>query len=172
MISNCSNNYGPYQFPEKLIPLIILNAIEGKPLPVYGEGTNVRDWLYVEDHADGLITLLQRGRPGEKYNFGGDSERTNLEVVKTICRIVDRVAPAPRPRESLITFVQDRPGHDLRYAIDATKARRELGWAPRGNFDDRIEQTVLWYLENHAWWQPSRATVYKGERLGLAQAQL
>ncbi|WP_424627925.1 dTDP-glucose 4,6-dehydratase [Bradyrhizobium sp. SYSU BS000235] len=172
IVSNCSNNYGPYQFPEKLIPLIILNAIEGKPLPVYGQGTNVRDWLYVEDHAEGLITLLSNGRPGEKYNFGGDSERTNLEVVERICSTLDDVSPGPQPRRSLIKFVADRPGHDLRYAIDASKAHRELGWRPRQTFDDGIEKTVHWYLENNAWWGPSRQTVYKGERLGLAEASL
>lgn len=172
IVSNCSNNYGPYQFPEKLIPLIILNAIEGKPLPVYGEGTNVRDWLYVEDHAEGLITLLSNGRPGEKYNFGGESERTNLEVVERICSTLDEVSPGLQPRRSLIKFVADRPGHDLRYAIDASKAHRELGWRPRQTFDDGIEKTVQWYLENNAWWGPSRQTVYKGERLGLAEASL
>lgn len=172
IVSNCSNNYGPYQFPEKLIPLIILNAIEGKPLPVYGQGTNVRDWLYVEDHAEGLITLLSKGRPGEKYNFGGDSERTNLEVVERICSALDEVIPNAQPRRSLIKFVADRPGHDLRYAIDASKSHRELGWSPRQTFDEGIEKTVHWYLENNAWWGPSRRTVYKGERLGLAEASL
>jgi dTDP-glucose 4,6-dehydratase len=172
IVSNCSNNYGPYQFPEKLIPLIILNAIEGKSLPVYGQGTNVRDWLYVEDHAEGLITLLSNGRPGEKYNFGGDSERTNLEVVEQICSTLDEARPSPQPRRSLIKFVADRPGHDLRYAIDASKAHRELGWRPRQTFDDGIQKTVHWYLENNAWWGPSRQTVYKGERLGLAEASL
>lgn len=172
IVSNCSNNYGPYQFPEKLIPLVILNAIEGKALPVYGQGTNVRDWLYVEDHAEGLITLLSKGQPGEKYNFGGDSERTNLEVIERICSTLDEVNPASQPRRSLIKFVADRPGHDLRYAIDASKAHRELGWRPRQTFDDGIEKTVHWYLENNAWWGPSRQTVYKGERLGLAEASL
>jgi dTDP-glucose 4,6-dehydratase len=170
IVSNCSNNYGPYQFPEKLIPLIILNAIEGKSLPVYGQGTNVRDWLYVEDHAEGLITLLTRGQPGEKYNFGGDSERTNLEVVERICATVDGIIPHTEPRRSLIKFVADRPGHDLRYAIDASKAHRELGWKPCQTFEDGIEKTVHWYIENGAWWGPSRETVYKGERLGLAEA--
>lgn len=170
IVSNCSNNYGPYQFPEKLIPLTILNGIEGKPLPVYGRGTNVRDWLYVDDHADGLITLLTNARPGEKYNFGGNSERTNLDVVELICDILDRVMPAPEERRSLIKFVADRPGHDLRYAIDASKARRELGWAPRGTFEHGIEQTVRWYLDNRAWWAPSRTHVYTGERLGLVHA--
>lgn len=170
IVSNCSNNYGPYQFPEKLIPLIILNGIEGRPLPVYGRGSNIRDWLYVDDHADGLITLLKCGRPGEKYNFGGNSERTNLDVVELICDILDRVMPAAEERRSLIKFVADRPGHDLRYAIDASKARRELGWAPKGTFEKGIEQTVRWYLDNEAWWAPSRTHVYKGERLGLVRA--
>lgn len=170
MVSNCSNNYGPYQFPEKLIPLIILNAIEGKPLPVYGQGSNVRDWLYVDDHAEGLIALLRRGRPGEKYNFGGDCERTNLSVVELICDVLDRTVPRADLRRSLIRFVTDRPGHDQRYAIDASKAHRELGWAPRKTFEDGIKRTIDWYLENRAWWEPSRAEVYKGERLGLAEA--
>ncbi|ABE63800.1 dTDP-glucose 4,6-dehydratase [Nitrobacter hamburgensis X14] len=170
IISNCSNNYGPYQFPEKLIPLAILNAIECKPLPIYGRGRNVRDWLYVDDHADGLIALLRCGSPGEKYNFGGNSERTNLEVVELICDTLDCMMPAPDERRSLIRFVADRPGHDLRYAIDASKARRELGWAPKGTFEKGIEQTVHWYLDNRSWWAPSRAHVYKGERLGLVRA--
>jgi dTDP-glucose 4,6-dehydratase len=170
MVSNCSNNYGPCQFPEKLIPLIILNAIEGKPLPVYGQGSNVRDWLYVDDHAEGLIALLRRGRPGEKYNFGGDCERTNLSVVELICDVLDRTVPRADLRRSLIRFVTDRPGHDQRYAIDASKAHRELGWAPRKTFEDGIKRTIDWYLENRAWWEPSRAEVYKGERLGLAEA--
>jgi dTDP-glucose 4,6-dehydratase len=172
IVSNCSNNYGPYQFPEKLIPLIILNAIEGKSLPVYGQGTNVRDWLYVEDHAEGLITLLTHGKPGEKYNFGGDSERTNLEVVERICAVLDGMIPGPEPRRSLIRFVTDRPGHDLRYAIDASKAHRELGWKPHQTFEDGIEKTVHWYLENSVWWAQSRTTTYRGERLGLAETQL
>lgn len=171
IVSNCSNNYGPYQFPEKLIPLSILNAIEGGRLPVYGRGSNVRDWLYVNDHAEGLIALLKQGRPGEKYNFGGNCERTNLDVVELICDILDRTNPGPQLRRSLITFVTDRPGHDLRYAIDASKAHRELGWTPRVIFEDGIEQTVNWYLENRAWWEPSRVKVYKGERLGLAEVQ-
>jgi dTDP-glucose 4,6-dehydratase len=171
IISNCSNNYGPYQFPEKLIPLTILNALEGKSLPVYGDGCNVRDWLYVDDHAKGLIALLERGRPGEKYNFGGDSERTNLAVVELICDILDRIAPMQRSRRSLISFVTDRPGHDLRYAIDASKARRELQWEPHQTFETGIEQTVRWYLDNRTWWEPLRAGVYSGERLGLAEVR-
>jgi dTDP-glucose 4,6-dehydratase len=172
VISNCSNNYGPCQFPEKLIPLAILNALEGKPIPVYGDGSNVRDWLYVDDHVRGLIAVLERGRPGEKYNLGGDSERTNLAVVHTICDIVDKLAPQKRTRRSLVTFVADRPGHDLRYAIDATKADRELGWQPQETFDSGLERTIRWYLENRSWWEPVRQRVYGGERLGLLQAGL
>lgn len=171
IISNCSNNYGPYQFPEKLIPLTILNAIEGRPLPVYGDGSNVRDWLYVDDHAEGLIALLKSGQPGEKYNFGGNSERTNLDVVELICDILDRLVPAPGRRRSLITFVRDRPGHDLRYAIDASKARRELGWVPSKTFEDGMAQTVRWYLESRAWWEAPRIHVYGGTRLGLPKMQ-
>ena len=167
IISNCSNNFGPYQFPEKLIPLTILSALEGKSLPVYGDGSNVRDWLYVDDHARGLITLMAHGRVGEKYNFGGDSERANLAVVHLICDVLDHLAPTIRPRRSLVTFVTDRPGHDLRYAIDASKARRELGWEPQQSFERGIEQTVRWYLDNRAWWEPIRANVYSGQRLGL-----
>ena len=169
IISNCSNNYGPYQFPEKLIPLTILNAIEGKPLPVYGTGSNIRDWLYVDDHAEGLISLLTRGRPGEKYNFGGNSERSNLDVVELICDVVDRMVPRRAKTRSLITFVKDRPGHDLRYAIDASKARRELGWKPSKTFEEGIAQTVQWYLESRAWWEAPRLHVYGGTRLGLLE---
>ena len=168
IVSNCSNNYGPYQFPEKLIPLTILNALDCKSLPVYGKGTNVRDWLHVDDHARGLIMLLERGQPGEKYNFGGDSERTNLSVVELICDILDRLSPVERPRRSLIRFVTDRPGHDLRYAIDASKARQQLGWSPQESFESGLERTIRWYLQNTAWWQPIREQVYGGERLGLA----
>ena len=167
LISNCSNNYGPYHFPEKLIPLIILNAVAGKPLPVYGKGANVRDWLYVEDHARALLTILERGRPGETYNVGGRNERTNIEVVQRICAILDRLSPAGRPHEKLITYVADRPGHDARYAIDATKLERELGWKAAESFDTGIEKTVAWYLANDWWWKPLRDKVYSGERLGL-----
>jgi dTDP-glucose 4,6-dehydratase len=169
IVSNCSNNYGPYQFPEKLIPLTILNAVEGKSVSVYGNGLNVRDWLHVDDHARGLIMLLDRGRPGEKFNFGGDSERTNLSVVELICDILDRILPDRRSRRSLISFVADRPGHDLRYAIDSSKARRDLNWSPRESFESGLERTVRWYLENRTWWQPIRERVYGGERLGLAE---
>jgi dTDP-glucose 4,6-dehydratase len=171
IISNCSNNYGPYQFPEKLIPLIILNAIEGKPLPVYGSGSNVRDWLYVDDHAEGLISLLTQGRPGEKYNFGGNSERSNLDVVELICDVLDQMVPGRPKMRSLIRFVKDRPGHDLRYAIDASKAHRELGWKPSKTFEEGIAQTVRWYLDSRAWWESPRSNVYGGARLGLPEMQ-
>lgn len=169
VISNCSNNYGPYQFPEKLIPLTILNAIEDKPLPVYGNGENVRDWLHVDDHAAGLIRLLSHGTPGQKYNFGGDSERTNLQVVGLICDLLDRMSPSGRSRRSLITFVPDRPGHDVRYAIDASKARRHLNWVPERTFEEGMEHTVEWYLKNRAWWERQRRSVYDGARLGLIE---
>jgi dTDP-glucose 4,6-dehydratase len=172
IISNCSNNYGPYQFPEKLVPLTILNAIEGKPLPVYGNGSNVRDWLYVDDHAEGLISLLTQGRPGEKYNFGGNSERSNLDVVELICDVLDRIVPGRAMTRSLIRFVKDRPGHDLRYAIDASKAHRELGWKPSKTFEEGIAQTVQWYLESRGWWEPARFNVYGGMRLGLPEIQI
>ena len=171
LISNCSNNYGPYHFPEKLIPLVILNAMHGKPLPVYGAGVNVRDWLYVEDHARALDLIVARGRIGEKYNVGGRNERRNIDVVRTICAILDRLKPAARPHAELITFVTDRPGHDARYAIDATKLETELGWKAQENFDTGIEKTVRWYLDNEWWWRPLRDKVYSGERLGvLAEA--
>jgi dTDP-glucose 4,6-dehydratase len=170
IVSNCSNNYGPRQFPEKLIPLTILKALAGEALPVYGDGANVRDWLHVEDHAAGLMALIERGRPGERYNFGGDSERTNLAVVEHICATLDRLVPAARPRRELIAFVTDRPGHDRRYAIDASKVRRELGWQPRQSFEAGLERTVRWYLDNRPWWEPLRARVYGGERLGLLEA--
>jgi dTDP-glucose 4,6-dehydratase len=167
VISNCSNNYGPYHFPEKLIPLIILNAIHGKPLPVYGAGANVRDWLYVDDHARALDLIVARGRIGEKYNVGGRNERRNIDVVRRICAILDEFHPAVRPHDSLISFVTDRPGHDLRYAIDATKLERELGWRAHETFESGIEKTVRWYLDNEWWWRPLRDKVYAGERLGV-----
>lgn len=170
IISNCSNNYGPYQFPEKLIPLMILKAIEAEPLPVYGNGANVRDWLYVSDHAEGLIRLLTHGRPGESYNFGGSSERSNLDVVQEIAAIYDDIASPSVPTRSLITFVADRPGHDLRYAIDASKAERELGWKPSVSFEEGLRKTVEWYVENGAWWASLRSGVYDGKRLGLLSA--
>jgi dTDP-glucose 4,6-dehydratase len=170
VISNCSNNYGPYHFPEKLIPLVILNALEGKPLPVYGNGSNVRDWLYVEDHARALHLVLTKGQLGEKYNVGGRNERTNLAVVEAICDTLDRLVPAGSSRRGLITFVADRPGHDRRYAIDASKLERELGWRARHDFDSGLAETVRWYLDNRAWWEPLRKGVYAGERLGLIAA--
>ena len=169
---NCSNNYGPYQFPEKLIPLMTINALEGKPLPVYGKGENVRDWLYVDDHADALWALLTKGRPGEVYNIGGESERRNIEVVEALCNLVDEIAgplPAHRSRRELIAFVADRPGHDLRYAMDATKIRRDLGWRPQETFDSGLRRTVQWYLEHEDWWRAILSERYSGERLGLAQ---
>jgi dTDP-glucose 4,6-dehydratase len=167
VISNCSNNYGPYHFPEKLIPLVILNAIHGKPLPVYGAGANVRDWLYVDDHARALDVIVTRGRIGEKYNVGGRNERRNIDVVRRICTILDELRPMPRPHDSLISYVTDRPGHDLRYAIDARKLQRELGWEASETFDSGIEKTVRWYLDNEWWWRPLREKVYAGERLGV-----
>jgi dTDP-glucose 4,6-dehydratase len=170
MVSNCSNNYGPYHFPEKLIPLIILKALEGQPLPVYGDGANVRDWLYVEDHARALATILERGRPGETYNVGGRNERRNIDVVRRICAIMDELRPAGAPHDRLITFVADRPGHDHRYAIDATKLETELGWRAQETFDTGIEKTVAWYLDRRDWWEPLRSGVYGGERLGLISA--
>ncbi len=167
IVSNCSNNYGPYHFPEKLIPLIILNALDERELPVYGDGSNVRDWLYVEDHASALSLILAKGRPGEKYNVGGHNERTNLEVVETICMLLDRPAPARRRHRELIRFVTDRPGHDARYAIDAKKTETELGWQAKESFDSGLAKTVRWYLANEAWWRPLRERRYAGERLGL-----
>jgi dTDP-glucose 4,6-dehydratase len=166
--TNCSNNYGPYHFPEKLIPLTILNALEGKPLPVYGRGENVRDWLHVEDHAEALLTVVERGRLGESYNIGGGAERRNLEVVEAICDLVDELAPRPGSRRELIRFVVDRPGHDLRYAIDASKIERELGWRPARDFASGLRETVRWYLENESWWRGVRSGAYRGERLGVA----
>lgn len=166
VVSNCSNNYGPYHFPEKLIPLTILNALAGERLPVYGKGENVRDWLYVEDHARALDLIAERGAAGETYNVGGRNERRNIDVVRQICSVLDQVAPANRPREELIEFVTDRPGHDARYAIDASKLERELGWRAQENFDTGIAKTVLWYLENEWWWRPLRER-YAGQRLGL-----
>jgi len=168
VVTNCSNNYGPYHFPEKLIPLMILNALEGKPLPVYGKGENVRDWLYVDDHAEALILAAEKGAPGESYNIGGWNERRNIDVVRAICALVDELAPDPviGSRDGLITYVADRPGHDLRYAIDASKIERDLGWRPAETFESGLRKTVLWYLENRTWWERIRSGVYRGERLG------
>jgi dTDP-glucose 4,6-dehydratase len=168
--ANCSNNYGPCQFPEKLIPLTILNAIEGKELPVYGDGRHVRDWLYVEDHVRALVLVLTKGRCGQRYNIGGRSERTNLEVVHAICDILDELTPAATPRRSLVRFVADRPGHDLRYAIDPGKIERELGWRAQESFATGLQKTVRWYVNNQSWWQPLRDGAYGGERLGLTDA--
>ncbi|MEH6488038.1 dTDP-glucose 4,6-dehydratase [Hyphomonas oceanitis] len=168
VVSNCSNNYGPYHFPEKLIPLVILNGLEGKPLPVYGTGSNVRDWLYVDDHARALSLIATKGRLGQTYNVGGRNERTNLQVVETICDTLDALLPTNTSRRELITFVADRPGHDQRYAIDATKLETELGWQAQENFETGLRKTVQWYIDNPAWWTPLRKSVYSGERLGLA----
>jgi len=173
IVTNCSNNYGPYQFPEKLIPLMILNAIEGKPLPVYGKGNQIRDWLHVEDHARALYAVVTEGAPGETYNIGGHNEKTNIEVVTTLCRILDELRPDHPPGvsryEELITYVADRPGHDLRYAIDAGKIKRELGWVPRETFDSGIRKTVQWYLDNPAWCTHVLDGSYQRERLGLLE---
>ncbi len=167
--TNCSNNYGPYQFPEKLIPLIILNALEGNPLPVYGKGENVRDWLYVDDHARALCLVLEQGELGETYNIGGHNEMTNMEVVQTLCSILDELLPTSKykPHNQLIKFVTDRPGHDLRYAIDANKIANTLGWKPQETFATGLRKTVQWYLDNQKWWQRVRDGSYQGERLGL-----
>jgi dTDP-glucose 4,6-dehydratase len=170
VVSNCSNNYGPYQFPEKLIPLMILNALESKLLPVYGDGSNVRDWLYVEDHAKALSLILQKGRPGETYNVGGRNERTNLEVVHGICAALDELSPEGRPHDRHISYVTDRPGHDHRYAIDASKLERELGWQAEETFSTGLAKTVQWYLGNDRWWRPLRQKVYAGERIGLIES--
>ncbi|SLW23082.1 dTDP-glucose 4,6-dehydratase [Klebsiella pneumoniae] len=171
VVTNCSNNYGPYHFPEKLIPLTILNALAGKPLPVYGNGEQIRDWLYVEDHARALYKVATEGKSGETYNIGGHNERKNIDVVRTICAILDKVV-AQKPGNithfaDLITFVTDRPGHDLRYAIDAAKIQRDLGWVPQETFESGIEKTVHWYLNNQTWWQRVLDGSYAGERLGL-----
>jgi dTDP-glucose 4,6-dehydratase len=168
--TNCSNNYGPYHFPEKLIPLVILNGLEGKPLPVYGTGENVRDWLYVDDHAKGLWAVLTKGRLGETYNIGGEAERANIDVVRTICDLLDELVPSDRPRRDLITFVADRPGHDARYAMDITKISSELGWRPQETFDSGLRSTVQWYLDNSPWWEAIRSGAYRGQRLGLGSA--
>jgi len=170
VLSNCSNNYGPFHFPEKLIPLVILNALHQLPLPVYGEGVNVRDWLYVEDHARALELVVRKGRPGESYNVGGKAERTNLSVVETICDLLDAKRPLSGGgvRRDLITFVKDRPGHDRRYAIDCSRIEHELGWKRRESFETGLEKTVDWYLANEWWWRPIRDKRYAGERLGQA----
>ena len=166
LVTNCSNNYGPYHFPEKLIPLVIINCLEGRALPVYGTGANVRDWLYVDDHARALLLVNEKGVPGETYNIGGHNERTNVEVVKTICSILDGIRPRSGRYEDLIEYVSDRPGHDLRYAIDPAKLMDRLGWRPRENFESGIRKTVEWYLDNEWWWRPIHEKRYGGERLG------
>ena len=170
VLTNCSNNYGPYHFPEKLIPVVILNALAGKPLPIYGKGENIRDWLYVEDHADALLLVVEKGELGRSYNIGGENERTNLELVQTLCGILDRLRPAERPYAEQITFVTDRPGHDARYAIDPTRIRSELGWKPSVTVEEGLRRTVQWYLDNEDWWRPLLGRKGVGERLGTAKA--
>ena len=171
IVTNCSNNYGPYHFPEKLIPLVILNALKGKPLPVYGEGTQVRDWLFVEDHARALVKVVTEGQVGETYNIGGHNEKQNIEVVRAVCSLLDELSPSTHDGiikyEELITFVEDRPGHDVRYAIDASKIQRELGWVPQETFESGLRKTVEWYLANEGWWQSVLDGSYQGQRLGL-----
>jgi len=172
LVTNCSNNYGPYHFPEKLIPLVIIKCLAGEPLPVYGTGANVRDWLYVDDHVRALTAVFERGTAGESYMIGGRSERTNLAVVETICDTLDRIRPRPdgKPYREQIRFVADRPGHDFRYAIDASKLQDRLGWAPRESFESGIARTIDWYLDNEDWWRPILSGGYAGERLGLKSA--
>ena len=172
VISNCSNNYGAYQFPEKLIPLCIMKALNGEPLPVYGKGLNLRDWLYVEDHAEALHLIFSKGRIGEKYNVGGDTEWRNIDLVRKLCAILDEMLPfSPyRPHKDLITFVTDRPGHDERYAMDFSKLKSELGWSPRTALEDGLRKTVAWYLQNHEWCTEIRERKYSGERLGQTLA--
>lgn len=169
VMTNCSNNYGPYQFPEKLIPVVILNALAGKSLPIYGKGENVRDWLYVEDHADALLSVLEKGVLGRRYNIGGESEITNIQIVEKICAILDRKRPKPAPYAELISFVADRPGHDMRYAINQTRIREELHWRPSTTLDEGLEKTVLWYLDHEDWWRPLQERAGVGKRLGAAE---
>jgi len=169
IVTNCSNNYGPYHFPEKLIPLVILNALEGKPLPIYGKGDQIRDWLFVEDHARALVIVATQGLIAETYNIGGHNEKQNIEVVETICSILDEKVPKEEPYNSLITFVKDRPGHDVRYAIDASKIERELGWRPAETFESGLAKTVQWYLDNEAWWSAVQDGTYQRERLGAGE---
>lgn len=168
VITNCSNNYGPFHFPEKLVPVVILNALAGNPIPVYGQGVNVRDWLYVEDHADALLKVLAEGQVGRSYNIGGENEARNIDLVKLICTILDELKPGPKPYADLITYVSDRPGHDLRYAIDPTRIRTELGWRPSVTLEEGIRKTVGWYLENEKWWRALQTRDGVGERLGTA----
>ena len=166
VLTNCSNNYGPYHFPEKLIPVVILNALAGKDIPVYGQGLNVRDWLFVEDHADALLLVLEKGQLGRSYNIGGENEARNIDLVRSICGILDRLRPQDHPYADQITFVQDRAGHDLRYAIDPNRIREELGWRPSVTLEEGLERTVRWYLENEAWWAPLQSRQGVGQRLG------
>jgi dTDP-glucose 4,6-dehydratase len=168
LLTNCSNNYGPYHFPEKLIPVTILNALHGKPIPVYGAGENVRDWLYVEDHAEALLTVLETGTPGRTYCIGGEAEARNIDIVRAICTLMDEMHPQGAPHERLITFVTDRPGHDARYAIDPTRIREELGWQPSVTLDGGLRQTVRWFLDNEVWWKPLLTRQGVGQRLGTA----
>ncbi len=168
VLTNCSNNYGPYHFPEKLIPVTILNALHGKPIPVYGTGENIRDWLYVEDHADALLLVLEKGTLGRSYNIGGENERRNIDLVRTICALLDEMAPKATPYADQITFVTDRPGHDARYAIDPSRIRDELGWRPSVTVEEGLRRTVRWYLDNEAWWRPLLDRKGVGERLGKA----
>ena len=169
VLSNCSNNYGPYHFPEKLIPVVILNALAGKPIPVYGQGENVRDWLYVEDHADALLTVVQRGAVGRSYNIGGEAEARNIDLVRMICALMDEMVPAGAPHDRLISFVTDRPGHDLRYAIDPSRMRGELGWRPSVTLEEGLRRTVRWYLDNEDWWRVLQGRDGVGERLGATE---
>jgi dTDP-glucose 4,6-dehydratase len=173
VVTNCSNNYGAFQFPEKLIPLVTLNALEGKPLPIYGDGSQIRDWLHVDDHARALRLVLEQGKNGETYNIGGHNEKTNLEVVKTICMLLDELVPESpyKPHAELITYVADRPGHDIRYAIDADKIEKDLGWVPRETFESGIEKTIKWYLENNEWCQHVQDGSYQRERLGIGDSR-
>jgi len=171
IITNCSNNFGPCQFPEKLIPVIIMKALTGQPVPIYGDGQNVREWLYVDDHADALISVLKSGRTGETYNIGSSAERTNIDIARKVCELIDEIVaePAARPREELITFTTDRPGHDFRYALDSTKIQAELGWEPAHSFDESLRLTVKWYLDNMDWCKNAMTGKYSGERLGLSR---
>ncbi|MEX0364849.1 MAG: dTDP-glucose 4,6-dehydratase, partial [Ruegeria sp.] len=166
VLSNCSNNYGPYHFPEKLIPVVILNALAGQPIPVYGAGENVRDWLFVEDHAEALLEVIGRGALGRSYNIGGENEARNIDIVRMICALVDEMRPADTKRDALITFVTDRPGHDLRYAIDPTRIRTELGWRPSVTLEEGLRRTVRWYLDNEPWWRALQDRPGVGQRLG------
>jgi dTDP-glucose 4,6-dehydratase len=168
VLTNCSNNYGPFHFPEKLVPVVILNALMGKPIPVYGAGENVRDWLYVEDHAGALLLVLENGRTGRSYNIGGENEARNIDLVRMICRLMDEMHPAGAPHDRLIAFVADRPGHDARYAIDPARIRAELGWRPSVTLEEGLRRTVRWYLDNEAWWRPLLARSGVGVRLGAA----